>query len=300
MEYHRSQPTTSPSPPAHLEPLPPTTADPIDDVDAGPALERRSRSPLARNPSTQSHTTQSSTQPPPLRPARPGLSIPPDTSTFHSHLQERRLQDMAVNDAAQDVYQIPVTQTTQTRPIEAPSRTLTMPHNIHHLIDQLPATLEHIPNACLIRCLRIWTETLEGMVAGSQEWADLGTSFTKLLFTCFKQGEGRTKEIEYRLWYLEEGKVDQLAAYMRQRLQAHQGHQTTRRQRRAAQLSRPTPDKDTKEHHINKQVILKARKAFWATQLTCSSLPLRNLQTSRNGLTYLFSTWWSSWAASNY
>ena len=99
-----------------------------------------------------------------------------------------------------------------------------MPHNIHHLIDQLPPTLEHIPNACLIRYLRIWTETLEGMVAGSQEWADLGSSFTKLLLTCFKQGEDRTKEIEYRLWYLEEGRVDELANYMRQRLQAYQAN----------------------------------------------------------------------------
>ena len=67
------------------------------------------------------------------------------------------------------------------------------------------------------RYLRVWAETLEGMVAGSYVWADLGTTFTQLSLTCFKTGEGRTKEVEYRLWYLEEGRIDELVNYMKQK-----------------------------------------------------------------------------------
>ena len=38
------------------------------------------------------------------------------------------------------------------------------------------------------------------MVAGSEEWATLGATFTTLLLTCFKKGDNITKEVEYRLW----------------------------------------------------------------------------------------------------
>ena len=55
------------------------------------------------------------------------------------------------------------------------------------LTDQLPQALEQNPPSCLQRYLRTWTETLEGMLAGAQDWADLGAAFTKLLLTCFKQ-----------------------------------------------------------------------------------------------------------------
>ncbi|MFM7977772.1 MAG: hypothetical protein ACKPKO_00510, partial [Candidatus Fonsibacter sp.] len=100
-------------------------------------------------------------------------------------------------------------------------------------VDRLPPTLETIPNARILRYLRIWTETLEGMLAGSADWAMLGESFTKLLLTCFKKGEDKAKEIGFRLWYLEEGRVDELATYMKQRLLDYQGDTQTRRQQRS-------------------------------------------------------------------
>ena len=61
------------------------------------------------------------------------------------------------------------------------------------------------------------------MVVGSQEWADFffwggRAALAQLLFTCFKQSEDKTKEVEYRLWYIEEGRFDELVSYMRQRL----------------------------------------------------------------------------------
>ena len=117
--------------------------------------------------------------------------------------------------------------------IEAPTRALHMPHNITHFTDQLPQTLEQIPPSCLQRYLRIWTETLEGMVAGAQDWADLGASFSKLLFTCFKKGENISQDIEHRLWYLEEGRVDEFTSYMGQRLLDYYGDNISRRNARA-------------------------------------------------------------------
>ena len=113
-----------------------------------------------------------------------------------------------MQEEAREVYTNPVTQTSHTRPIEAPNRTLHLPLGLKQVVDQLPTTLETIPTACLVRYLRIWTETLAGMVAGSYDWAALGVTFTKLLLTCSKQGEDRTKEVELRLWYIEEGRVE--------------------------------------------------------------------------------------------
>ena len=100
------------------------------------------------------------------------------------------------------------------------------------------------------------------MVAGSYVWADLGTTFTQLLLTCFKTGEGRTKEVEYRLWYLEEGYADELVNYMKQRLRDYQGDQLTRRQRRVATHRRTRNIKDSTEHQTRAQVIIKAPKYF--------------------------------------
>ena len=42
------------------------------------------------------------------------------------------------------------------------------------LCDQLPATEERIPNATLIRDLRVWTETVEFMVVGAEAFCNIG------------------------------------------------------------------------------------------------------------------------------
>ena len=140
---------------------------------------------------------------------------------------------MTIQEAAQEASQ-PLNPTYfHMRQIEAPSRTLHMPPNITQFTDQLPQSLELIPPACLQRYLRIWTETLEGTVAGAQDWSDLGAYFTKLLITCFKKGESISQEVEHRLWYIEEGRIDELTSYMRQRLLDHNGDMATRRQARA-------------------------------------------------------------------
>ena len=128
------------------------------------------------------------------------------------------------------------------------------------MVDQLPTTFDHIPNACLIICLRICAAKLEGMVAGSYDWADLGNTFPQLLLACFKTGEGRTNEVEYRLWYLEEGIVDERANYTKQRLRGYQGEQLTRRQRQAAANRRTRNFKDSHEQQTRTQVIITARK----------------------------------------
>ena len=116
-----------------------------------------------------------------------------DTSQLAAHLHDRRLQELTVQEAAHEASQPLNHALPHLRPIEAPSRTLHMPPNITQFTDQLPQTLELIPPACLHRYLRIWTETLEGMVAGAQDWSDLGAYFTTLLLTCFKKGENLTQ-----------------------------------------------------------------------------------------------------------
>ena len=178
-----------------------------------------------------------------------------------AHLHDKRLQEQIVLEAAQEASQPTTSHPTHARPIEAPTRHLHIPPDLLYLTDRLPATLEVIPAACLQRYLRIWTETLEGMVAGSEEWAMLGATFTKLLLTCFKKGEHITKEVEYRLWYLEEGRVDELASYMKQRLIDYKGDQTSRRDRdRRRRPDTPLQDPNTTDRKTAKQVITKARK----------------------------------------
>ena len=147
------------------------------------------------------------TPPPPPPPWAPQLAQPKFTQTA--------LQDFAAQAAAQVAYQAPNERPWQTRPIEAPTRTLTLPQGLKSLVDQLPTTLKHVPKAFLVRCLRIWRDT----------WADLGTTFTKLLLTRFKnkKGEDRTKQVEYRPWYIEEGRNDELVTYMKQILLDYQG-----------------------------------------------------------------------------
>ncbi|MFM7979738.1 MAG: hypothetical protein ACKPKO_10520, partial [Candidatus Fonsibacter sp.] len=86
----------------------------------------------------------------------------------------------------------------------------------HHFNRSTTATLETIPTACLTPYLHVWTETLEGMITGSQEGADLGATFTKPFLTCVKKGEDRFAEIQHRLWSIEEGGVDELAMSMQQ------------------------------------------------------------------------------------
>ncbi|MFM7983212.1 MAG: hypothetical protein ACKPKO_28220, partial [Candidatus Fonsibacter sp.] len=113
--------------------------------------------------------------------------------TMAAHLHDRRLQNMIVEEAAQEAAQPKDSPASPSTPIEAPTRTLHMPPDLSTLIDRLPPTLETIPSARILRYLRIWTETLEGMVAGVQEWADLGASFTKLLLTCFEKDEDKAK-----------------------------------------------------------------------------------------------------------
>ena len=106
-----------------------------------------------------------------------------DTSQMAAHLHDKRLQEQIVLEAAQDASQPATSHPTHARPIEAPTRHLHLPPDLLYLTDRLPATLEVIPAACLRRYLRIWTETLEGVVAGSEEWATLGATFTKLLLS---------------------------------------------------------------------------------------------------------------------
>ena len=92
-----------------------------------------------------------------------------DTSAFAADLHDRRLQELTAQEAAQEAYQTPITQASKTRPIEAPTRQLCLPQDMKLRVDPLPTTLEHIPNDCLVRYLRIWTETMKGMVAGAYD-----------------------------------------------------------------------------------------------------------------------------------
>ena len=95
-------------------------------------------------------------------------------------------------------------------------------------------------------------------MTGSYDWADLGNAFTKLLLTCFKKGEDLAREVEYGLWDREEGRVDDLVNYMKQRLRDYEGEQLTRRQRRAAMNKHSRNSEDSQEHQTRKQVIAKA------------------------------------------
>ena len=156
-----------------------------------------------------------------------------DTSQLVAHIHDRRLHELTIQEAAQEASQPLHPSHIHARPIEAPLRVLRMPLNITQFTDQLPQAFELISPACLQRYLRIWTETLEGMVAGAQDWSDLAASFTKLLLTCFKKGESISREVEHRLWYVEEGRVDELATYMKQRLLDYNGEQIGRRHARA-------------------------------------------------------------------
>ena len=83
---------------------------------------------------------------------------------------------------------------------------------------------------------------------------------TKLLLTCFKKGETISQEIEHRLWYLEEGRVDELTSYMRQRLLDYNGDTITRRNARAQTNRHHRPDPISEDRRIAKQIITKARK----------------------------------------
>jgi len=106
-----------------------------------------------------------------------------DTSQMAAHIHDRQLQELTIQEAAQEASQPLHSAHLHTRPIEAPPRHLHTPPDITQFTDQLPQTLELITPACLQRYLRIWTETLEGMVAGAKDWSDLAASFTKLLLT---------------------------------------------------------------------------------------------------------------------
>ena len=148
--------------------------------------------------------------------------------------------------------------TTPTRQIEAPAGHITLHLDLITLVNQLPATELYIPSAVLIRYVRIWTETLEGMVAKAEDWAILGSTFSKQWLTCFTNGEAKVKEVEYRQWYLEEGRVDELVAYMTQHLLNHKEQRMNRIQRRAQPNASQL--QDALELRTNTEVTFKARK----------------------------------------
>ena len=88
---------------------------------------------------------------------------------------------MAVQEAAQEAYQAPITQPSQNRPIEAPDRSITLRPDLITLCDQLPAAEEYIPNATLVRYVHIWTGTLEGVVVGADDLGSVGCHFLSTL-----------------------------------------------------------------------------------------------------------------------
>ena len=101
-----------------------------------------------------------------------------DTSTLAAQLHDQRIQRKLIEEEAEEAFRTQ-SPTSPARPIEAPTRPLTLRPDLVTLVDQLPATELYIPNAVLIRYLRVWTDTLGGMVAADADWATLGATFAK-------------------------------------------------------------------------------------------------------------------------
>ena len=57
-----------------------------------------------------------------------------------------------------------------------------------------------------------WAETIEGSIAGDDEWAFLGRYRTRLLLSVVPQGVDRNTELKRRLQFWEEGQFDELVA----------------------------------------------------------------------------------------
>ena len=66
-----------------------------------------------------------------------------DVAAFAAHLP---FQEFAVHEAAHEACQTPIAHNSQTRPIEARARALTLPQDLKTLVHRLPTTFEHVPH----------------------------------------------------------------------------------------------------------------------------------------------------------